>query len=447
MRYLANDDFHAAAAGSGTLPPMARERAGKRIVFATFGSLGDLQPFLAIGAELGARGHDPIVATSEVYRERVLAANLRFAPARPDRSPLQQDPDFLHRLIRDRQSPAVVFRTMFLPSLRGSLADLQCVMRDADLIIAHPLASAARLAAEARGLPWVSAVMQPMGYLSAWEPPVIGPPWLSAAFRALGPGPSGRVLTLARRLTDSWSKEWHELRGELGLARVKDHPLWEGQHSPLCSLGLFSRVLGDPQPDWPPQSRITGFPFYRSPEQVLDPGLRRFLENGDPPIIFTLGTTAVNDPGPFFEESAAASHHLGLRAVLFIGHANEDRFTSSTSDVITVPYAPHELVFPFARAIVHQGGIGTLAEGLLAGKPMLIMPYGHDQADNAWRAHRLRVARVIGRGRYRSQVVGRELGRLLDDQASQKAAVNIARRVSQERGVESAADLIEAALR
>ena len=386
------------------------------------------------------------MATSEVYRDRVVDGKLRFAPVRPDRTLGQQDPDFLHRLIRDRQSPASVFRAMFLPSLRGSLADLQCAMRDADVVVAHPLASAARLAAEARGLPWLSAVMQPMGYLSAYEPPVVGPPWLSAAFRALGPGSTRPVLKLARRLTDSWSKEWHDLRAELGLPPVKEHPLWEGQHSPLLSLGFFSRVLGDPQPDWPPQARVTGFPYYREREQVLDPGLRRFLENGESPIIFTLGTTAVNDPGTFFEESAVASRHLGLRAVLFVGRANQDRFTSSSPDVITVPYAPHELVFPFARAIVHQGGIGTLSEGLLAGKPMLIMPYGHDQADNAWRANRLGVARVISRGRYRSSVVGRELGRLLGDWTRRDAA-NIARRVSRERGVQSAADLIEATLR
>ena len=426
---------------------MARSGAGKHIVLATYGSPGDLQPFLAIGAELRARGHDPVVATSEIYRDRVTGEKLRFVPVRPDRAPGQQDPDFLRRLMRDRQSPATVFREMFLPSLRDALADLQRATDDADLVVAHPLASTARLAAEARGVPWLSAVMQPMGYLSAYEPPVVGPRWLAATFRALGPGAGGRALKLARRLTDLWAKEWHDLRAELGLAPVKDHPLWEGQHSPLRSLGLFSRVLGDPQPDWPPQARVTGFPFYRGRVQLLDPGLRAFLENGEPPIVFTLGTTAVNDPGPFFKESATASRHLGLRAVLVVGHGNQERFTDPSHRVIAVPYAPHELLFPFARAIVHQGGIGTLSEGLLAGKPMLIMPYAHDQADNAWRANRIEVARVVARGQYRSGRVRHELNRLLGDRRHLDAAARIARKVAQERGAETAADLIEAAVR
>ena len=444
---LGPSTWNDASPGSGTLPRMACDTPPKRIVLATFGSPGDLQPFLAIGAELRARGHEPIVATSALYRDQVAAAGLDFAPVRPDRSPNQQDPDFLDRVIRDQASPAAVFRAMFLPSLRESLEDLLEATEGADVVVAHTLASAARLAAETRGLPWISAVMQPMGYLSAYEPPLIGPRAISGVLRRLGPGPTRPVLKLARRLTDAWAREWHDLRAELGLPPVADHPLWEGQHSPVRSLGLFPRVLGEPQPDWPPQARITGFPFYRPPQQSLDPKLRYFLDNGEPPLVFTLGTTAINDPGSFFEESAAAVQRLGQRAIFFVGRGNKESSEDVSPDAIAVSYAPHELVFPFARAIVHQGGIGTLSESLLAGKPMLIMPYGHDQADNAWRASRLGVARVVSRGRYRAGVVGRELSRILDDPMPSVAALRVSRDVSRERGWERAADLIEAALR
>ncbi len=336
---------------------------------------------------------------------------------------------------------------MFLPSLRDSLEDLLSAMDGADAVVTHPLASAARLAAEARGLPWVSAVMQPMGYLSAYEPPLIGPRAIAWVFRGLGPASTRPVLKLARRLTAAWAAEWHDLRAELELAPVGDHPLWEGQHSPVRSLGLFPQLLGEPQPDWPSQARVTGFPFYRPPHHSLEPTLRQFLENGEPPLVFTLGTTAINDPGSFFEESAAVVRRLGLRAVFFVGHGRNENREDASRDVIAVPYAPHDLVFPVARAVVHQGGIGTLSETLLAGKPMLIMPYGHDQADNAWRARRLGVARVVSRGRYRADVVGRELSRLLDDPIPRAAAPRVSREVLRERGRERAADLIEAALR
>ena len=128
--------------------------------------------------------------------------------------------------------------------------------------------------------------------------------------------------------------------------------------------------------------------------------------------------------------------------------ASRSAIADVSPDAITVPYAPHELVFPFARAIVHQGGIGTLSEALLAGKPMLIMPYGHDQADNAWRASRLGVARVVPRGRYRAGVVAASWHDWWTTRCRAWPRSAVSREVSRERGCRSrAADLIEAALR
>jgi rhamnosyltransferase subunit B len=422
------------------------DSVAKRIVLATFGSLGDLQPFIAIGVALREHGHHVAIATSEIYREHVEAASLEFSPVRPDRFPGQQDPDFLDRLLRGHQSPSAIFRHMFLPALRDSVTDMLTAADGVDALVAHPLACSARLAAEARGVPWISAVMQPMGYLSAHEPPVIGPPWIAAMLRGCGPDATRTMQRGARALTGLWAREWHELRAELGLQKSDDHPLWEGQHSKLLSLGLFPGVLGAAQPDWPASARVTGFPFYRSPRRTLDPALARFIGAGDPPVVFTLGTTAVNEPGRFYEESAAAADQLGLRAVLVAGPGNLERLNALSSTVIAVPFAPHDLLFPQALAIVHQGGIGTLSEALCARKPMLIMPYGHDQADNAWRAARLGVSRTLSRRSYRRDAISRELERLLRDGSRGAAASAVASEMSRESGAAMAAELIDRAL-
>lgn len=434
------------AAGSGTLTPMTPVAQPRRIVLATFGSPGDLHPFLAIGAELRARGHHVTVATSEVYRQAVAGAGLGFAAARPDRRPDQREPDFFDRLVAERGAPGDLFRAMFLPSLRESAVDLLAILKGADAVVAHTLASAARLAAEARGVPWISAVMQPMGYLSAHEPPVVGPGMIAATLRRLGPGPTRRLFALARTATNSWAAEWRELRAELGLPATTDHPLWEGQHSPRRSLGLFPHCLGAPQADWPAAARVTGFPFFRAPNRAIDPALDAFIAAGDPPLVFTLGTTAVNDPGAFYVESLAAARRLERRSVLIVGRGQPPDVPATGGDHIAVPYAPHDLLFPRALAIVHQGGIGTLSETLLAGKPSLIMPYAHDQADNAWRAARLGVARVIPRRRYRAAAIARELERLLGDPAFGAAAGQIARRLTPAEGARCAAQLIESAM-
>ena len=103
------------------------------------------------------------------------------------------------------------------------------------------------------------------------------------------------------------------LRAELGLPRG-GHPLVEGQFSPHGTLALFSRVLAEPQRDWPPNVTVTGCVFYNGPETALDPKLEEFLAAGDPPVVFTLGTSAVGAAGRFYHESAAAAERLGVRA-------------------------------------------------------------------------------------------------------------------------------------
>lgn len=438
-------DWAIEASGVGAVPMRSTSRR-TRIILVTYGSLGDVQPFLAIGAALRDRGKDTVIATSEIYREQVAASGLEFIPVRPDRRPCQQDPDFLDRLLRGGESPSAIFRHMFLPALRESVDDLMRATEDVSAIVTHPLATGARLVAEARGLPWVSAVMQPMGYLSAYEPPVVGPGWVSASLRALGPGKTGVVHGAARALTGVWMREWHAVRADLGLPKSESHPLWDGQHSDLRSIGLFPRVLGEAQPDWPASARICGFPFYRGADNGLNADLQRFLNEGEPPVVFTLGTTAVHDPGTFYEESAAAAERLGLRAVLIMHREGQGQQWAWPSGVIAVPHAPHHELFPRALAVVHQAGIGTLSEAMLARKPMLIMPYGHDQADNAWRANRLGVARIVPRHRYRRNAVARVLDRLLSDAAMSASLRRVGDEMDREQGAETAASLVDKAL-
>lgn len=418
---------------------MAKSRADAPVLLATYGSPGDLQPFLAIGLALEQRGQPVIIATSEVYRERVERLGLAFVPVRPDRDPHQPDPDFLQR-VRRGERPSRLFCDMFMPGLRDSTTDLIDAAAGARAIVSHTLVGGGRLAAEFHQLPWISVVMQPMGYLPAGEPPVIGPPMLTKSLRALGEPATRVVMQSARRLSLPWVSDWHLLRKELQLPASSQHPLFEGQHSGLLSLGIFPRILGEPQPDWPASARVTGFPFLRDPSRHLMPDLVDFLDSGDPPIVFTLGTTAVNEPGHFYEVSAAATRQIGARAILVTG-PNGD-VSRNDDQVMTVPWAPHDLLFARSRAVVHQGGIGTLAEAISAGTPMIIMPYAHDQADNAWRAARLGVGNVLQRRRYHTRQLGQMLERVLGSQACAASCRQARCDMSREHGAVAAADAI-----
>src|SRR5690606_4891306 len=127
------------------------------------------------------------------------------------------------------------------------------------------------------------------------------------------------MVRTARKMTEPWVTPVARLRSEVGLRRA-GNPLFEGQHSPHLVLALFSKVLADPAPDWPPRTLITGAIPYNGPGgDDLSSGLEAFLEDGPPPVVFTLGSSAVGAAGDFYRVSAEVAARLGVRAVLLVG--------------------------------------------------------------------------------------------------------------------------------
>jgi rhamnosyltransferase subunit B len=424
------------------------QAARRRVVLATFGSPGDLNPYLAIALELRRRGHEAVIATSACYRERVEALGLGFRPVRPDQDLASPDPDFVDRLRKHWRSPAAVFQEMFWPALEASYIDTLAAVDGADLLVSHSLAFTAPLVAERTGIAWASSVLQPLGFFSGYDPPVLGA--APAAFveraRRIGPAATRPAMSAAKAIVRPWNRPWHRLRARIGLPPTRDDPIFEGQHSPSLVLALFSGLLGEPQPDWPMRVVVTGFPFFDGPDRTLPPELAAFLEAGPPPVAFTLGTTAVRDAGDFYGASAAAAHAAGLRSVLVGARGGRLDALRLPGDAIAVDYAPYAALFPRCAAVVHQGGIGTLAHAMRAGKPMAIMPYGHDQPDNAARARRLGIARVITRRSFTEERVAMELRRLLADPRYAERAGAVGRTLRAQCGATAAVDAIETLL-
>lgn len=414
-----------------------------RIVLTTFGSLGDLHPSLAIAMALKRRGHDPVIATSGQYRERVEREGIGFHAVRPDMPNPKDTPALMKRIMDQRTGSEVVVREFVMPHLRDSYDDLLAAVQGADLLVSHVITFMAPLVAEKTGIPWASTILAPLSFLSAHDPPVVAPaPWL-AKLRFLGPRFHRPLFRLMKWAVRSWSTPWHQLRAELGLRAVRHSPLFEGQNSPRLVLALFSRLLGAKQPDWPAQTVITGFPFYDEGRHELPLDMRRFLDDGPPPLVFTLGSSAVLDPGTFFETSAQAARKLGRRALLLVGSEPGNRPSTLPEGVAAFDYAPYAALFPRAAAIVHQGGVGTTAQAMRSGKPMLVMPYAHDQPDNAARVVRLGAARTIARRRYTVERACAELRPLLDEPKYAANAMRVGDDVRQERGAEGVCDELE----
>ena len=421
----------------------ARMSANKRIVLTTHGTLGDLHPFLALAVELQARGHKAVIATSEFHRNSVETAGVEFHPLRPDVA--LDDRQVHERLTEPRRGMERVIREFMLPVLKQTYDDLlEAVKKNhADVLISQILIFAAPLVAEKTGVTWISTELQPGAFMSAYDPPMLAAAPSLAKLRGLGPTFHLPLFHAARLSAHFWSNPVRQLRRELELPGGKD-PLFAGRHSPQLVLALFSRVIGSPQRDWPNNTLVTGFPFYDEYRGAVPTEVETFLSEGEPPIVFTLGSSAVWTAGAFYRESIAAAQILGKRAVLLIGNDPLNKPADPLpGNVIALPYAPYAQIFPRASVVVHQGGIGTTGQALRAGKPMLVMPFGGDQYDNGARIERLGVGRLIMRKRYTAERAAVELNQLLNNSNYRKRAEEVARQVQNEDGVRVACDAIE----
>jgi UDP:flavonoid glycosyltransferase YjiC (YdhE family) len=418
---------------------------GKRIVLTTLGSYGDIHPYMAIAMELRARGRQPVIATSELYREKIQAAGFDFVSVRPNIPPPQeQDPVMMEKIMNPRSGSGYLLNEMLLPFVREGYEDLLRAVEGADLLLTHPISFAGPLVAQKTGIPWVSSVLAPVSFFSAYDPPV--PPfwpWMRHV-QLLGPRYVAAFFKQVKKVYKN--KPYEQFRSELSLPD-RGSPVFEGQHSPRLILALFSRLFAQPQPDWPPQARVTGFAFYDGGNELeMPPELTKFLDHGAPPIVFTLGTSAVWVARDFYRESIAAAKLLGRRAVLLIGDDRNQPKETLPSGMIAVNYAPFEALLACACAMVHHGGVGTTSQGLRAGIPTLIVPFAFDQPDNAAHAARVGVSRTLPRAKYRATRVAKELDMLFTMPDYATKANEIGKLVRQENGAAMASDLIEQVL-
>lgn len=411
-----------------------------RVVLCCWGSYGDLFPSLGLAVELKARGHVPVVATCPFYRELVESEGFEFRPVRPDVDPL--DRTIIERVMDPVKGSQVVVAELIVPGVRDAYADITEAARGADILLSHPVTFAAPLVATKLGLPWLSTVLSPASFFSVHDFPVV-PPHTGLARLAKRSHLAARLmLSLAKSATASWTRPVDAFRAEVGLPPAPS-PLFDGQFSRMGTLALFSRVMAEPQPDWPSSAQVTGFPFFNR-AIPMPAELAGFLDRGEPPIVFTLGSSAVGAPGKFYDESLRAAVSIGRRAVFLVGkYAPALTQAGVPEGMLVVDLAPHDALFPRAAAIVHHGGVGTTGQALKSGRPMLVVPHAHDQPDNADRVSRLGTGRALDARHYTAQRAADHLRALLEDPGYRSKAEAIGKVVHSERGAAAAVDVIE----
>ncbi|WP_322511570.1 glycosyltransferase [Chloroflexus sp.] len=348
-----------------------------RVLMLAYGSRGDVQPFIALGAALRAAGHQPALAAPARFAS--LAAEHRIAFV-----PLPGDTEQLARQIADeaRGRPlrliGIIFR-FALPIGVEVARRIQRAAKSADLIV-HTFLTVAlgHLYAQQYGAAECAVDLFPF-----FDPPAelanIMWPTTKMGFywRRLSHVFAQRVFCLSQSITYRVLRHRHP---DIGPPRLP----WAMPGRAIPLLLAYSSVLVPPGSA--PLSVQTGAWQLQHPHWQAPPDLAAFLAAGPPPVVVSFGSMATRD-GPRIAATVLETlRQTGQRGIVQRGWANLDPKRVSNG-IYLAGEIPHDWLLPQAAAIIHHGGAGTTAAALRAGLPAVIVPFAADQPFWAWRAY------------------------------------------------------------
>jgi len=413
-----------------------------RILIIAIGSYGDVLPLLGLAVTLQQRGHPITFFSNEHFAPHVRRFGLDFVAlgSSAEYDALTDHPDLWNKY----KGWQLIGSRLVSDGLREAY-NILCphAVPGKTIMVSSTLAFAARLVQETHGIPNATVHLSPGVFHSAHEPPKVPglfmPGWLPVFVK--------RAIwkALDHSMVDPIVKpELNRYRQELGLppaTRIFHNWL----HSPDLTLCLFPEWFAAPQPDWPPQTRLTTFPLFddafRSP---FPDEVQRFLEQGSPPVVLTPGSA--NKYGrQFFEEGAKACQLSGQRGLLLTQYP-EQLPASLPTEVLHCSYVPLSQLLPHCAALIHHGGIGTCAQAFRAGIPQIIQPLNFDQFDNGERVTRLGVGQTISPRSFRAAKIAKTIEALL---SSPRAKTQCAAAADQFTGIpplEETCNVIESGL-
>lgn len=405
-------------------------------ILAAFGTTGDINPYVALGLALKKRGYKVKFLANGFFKDLVEKQGLHFVE-------VGTASDFLkivgHRsFFHPRKAFNFVSRHMIIGNMRKYYNAVLQEVNSRSIIISQSFGPALRIIHEKYSIPYISVNLQPFSFWSFKHPPVY-------------PGfkfPENIPLTLKRRVLQIVNKFYIDPKfasginpflKELGLPVYKNY-FSEWLYSPQMVIGAFPAWFAQPSEDWPAHTHLTGF-IAMNEQNELNSEIQGFLSMGKPPLIFTFGSS-MKGTGSLFKAAIKVTKYLKMRAIFITSNPaaiNPD----PGSDFLITGYVPFRSLFPYAEAIIHHGGIGTIAHALAAGKPQLMVPFAHDQPDNAYRAAKLGVGLTLSPKEFMKDVMKLKLKYLLESESIRLRCSKYSAMINFEESIENMVNSIE----
>ncbi len=412
-----------------------------KIAILTLGSRGDVQPYVALGKKAIEKGHQAIICTGKSFKAFIEENGIAFAEAASDLMAMLESKEgqmVFNSALRHPLQTKKYLDTVVNPAYRKSLEQFLEASKGADVIVYHPKAFGAPDIAKYLGIPCISMPPVPITY------PIEEFPNLALiANKNMGKVINRWTYKIMGKAERASIKEVNDFREKiLGWPKRKAGAYaFKVEDRDIPTIYPISGYLFKEVKSWEHKVYLPGFFYLENEKDSLDASLMDFIKGGPPPIVVSFSSMPLKSADDFKEKLQASLAETKNRAVVLVG--NSGLAFKEEPNIMVVKAAPHLLLFPLAKGILHHGGVGTMAAALRSGRPQMIIPFSVDQP--FW-AHRLYHLGYSQKPLKESKLTVEELitqFKALESDEINRKAQGIKEALESEKGTENALKYIE----